>query len=59
MSEVSVSGGGARQGYGEAPPKYDDAIVKKFCVMAVVWGIVGLLVGVIAAAELAFPALNI
>ena len=58
MSEVSVSGGGARQGYDDAPPRYDDAIVKKFCVMAVVWGIVGMLVGVIAAAELAFPALN-
>ncbi len=38
--------------------KYDDAIVRKFCVMSVVWGIVGMLVGVIAAAELAFPAVN-
>ncbi|MBI5588264.1 MAG: cytochrome-c oxidase, cbb3-type subunit I [Deltaproteobacteria bacterium] len=38
--------------------QYDDAIVKKFCVMAVVWGIVGMLVGVIAAAQLAFPVLN-
>ena len=42
----------------EDVPKYDDAIIKKFCVMAVVWGIVGMLVGVIAAAQLAFPALN-
>ncbi|MEK7679696.1 MAG: cbb3-type cytochrome c oxidase subunit I, partial [Deltaproteobacteria bacterium] len=42
----------------EAIPKYNDTIVKKFCVMAVVWGIVGMLVGVIAAAQLAFPALN-
>jgi len=42
----------------EVAPKYDDAIVKKFCIMAVVWGIVGMLVGVIAAAELAFPGVN-
>lgn len=42
----------------EAVPRYDDAIVRKFCVMAVVWGIVGMLVGVIAAAQLAFPDLN-
>jgi cytochrome c oxidase cbb3-type subunit 1 len=42
----------------EATPDYDDAIVKKFCIMAVVWGIVGMLVGVIAAAELAYPAVN-
>ncbi len=42
----------------EVKPKYDDAIVKKFCIMAVVWGIVGMLVGVIAAAQLAFPAVN-
>jgi len=43
----------------EEAPRYDDAIVRKFCVMAVVWGIVGMLVGVIAAAQLAFPALNL
>ncbi|MBI1911966.1 MAG: cytochrome-c oxidase, cbb3-type subunit I [Deltaproteobacteria bacterium] len=42
----------------EAIPRYNDAVVKKFCIMAVVWGIVGMLVGVIAAAQLAFPALN-
>ena len=37
---------------------YDDEIVKKFAIMAVIWGIVGMLVGVIAAAQLAFPVLN-
>ena len=40
-------------------PRYDDAIVRKFCVMAVVWGIVGMLVGVLAAAQLAFPVMNL
>ncbi|HHL39229.1 MAG TPA: cytochrome-c oxidase, cbb3-type subunit I [Deltaproteobacteria bacterium] len=39
-------------------PKYNDEIVKKFAVMSVVWGIVGMLVGVLAAAQLAYPALN-
>ncbi|MBI5903375.1 MAG: cytochrome-c oxidase, cbb3-type subunit I [Deltaproteobacteria bacterium] len=43
----------------EAAPQYNDAIVRKFCVMAVVWGIVGMLVGVLAASELAFPFMNL
>ncbi|QNN24827.1 cytochrome-c oxidase, cbb3-type subunit I [Planctomycetales bacterium ZRK34] len=37
---------------------YDDAIVRKFTFMTVVWGVVAMLVGLIAAIELAFPALN-
>ncbi|MDP3678659.1 MAG: cbb3-type cytochrome c oxidase subunit I, partial [Methylotenera sp.] len=37
---------------------YDDYVIRKFTVMAVVWGVVGMLVGVIIAAQLAFPALN-
>ncbi|MBI5826918.1 MAG: cytochrome-c oxidase, cbb3-type subunit I [Deltaproteobacteria bacterium] len=43
----------------EPPPSYNDAVVRKFCVMAVVWGIVGMLVGVLAASELAFPFMNL
>ncbi|MEK6558324.1 MAG: cbb3-type cytochrome c oxidase subunit I, partial [Candidatus Margulisiibacteriota bacterium] len=43
----------------ETAPIYDDEIVKKFAIMAVIWGIVGMLVGVIAAAQLAFPVLNL
>ena len=43
----------------ETAPTYDDEIVKKFAIMAVIWGIVGMLVGVIAAAQLAFPVLNL
>ena len=42
----------------ETAPTYDDEIVKKFAIMAVIWGIVGMLVGVIAAAQLAFPVLE-
>ncbi|MDP1754790.1 MAG: cbb3-type cytochrome c oxidase subunit I, partial [Methylotenera sp.] len=37
---------------------YDDYVIRKFTVMAVVWGVVGMLVGVLIAAQLAFPALN-
>jgi cytochrome c oxidase cbb3-type subunit 1 len=40
------------------PPTYLDAVVKKFTVMAVVWAIVGMLVGLYLAAELAWPNLN-
>ncbi len=37
---------------------YNDKVVRQFAVMTVVWGIVGMLVGVLIAAQLAFPALN-
>lgn len=35
--------------------KYDNSIVKKFAYATVIWGIVGMLVGVIVALQLAFP----
>ena len=38
---------------------YDDAISRKFLLATVVWGIVGMLVGVIAALQLAAPAFNL
>jgi cytochrome c oxidase cbb3-type subunit 1 len=37
---------------------YNYRVVRQFSVMTVVWGIVGMLVGVIIAAQLAWPALN-
>ena len=37
---------------------YDDMPVRAFALMTVVWGIVGMLVGVVLAAQLAWPALN-
>lgn len=37
---------------------YNDKIVRQFTAMTVVWGIVGMLVGVIIAAQLYWPALN-
>lgn len=34
---------------------YDNTIVKKFAYATILWGVVGMLVGIIAAAQLAFP----
>ncbi|MCG8509298.1 MAG: cbb3-type cytochrome c oxidase subunit I, partial [Rhodospirillales bacterium] len=40
------------------PVVYDEEIVRKFVIAATFWGIVGFLVGVIIAAQLAWPVLN-
>jgi len=37
---------------------YNDRVVRQFTIATIVWGIVGMLVGVIIAAQLAWPALN-
>ena len=37
---------------------YNDRIVRQFALMTVVWGIVGMAVGVLIASQLLFPALN-
>ncbi len=39
-------------------PVYDDRTVRLFTIMSVIWGIVGMLVGVILAAQLAWPDLG-
>jgi cytochrome c oxidase cbb3-type subunit I len=39
-------------------PTYNYKVVRQFTVMTVVWGIVGMLVGVLIAAQMAWPALN-
>jgi cytochrome c oxidase cbb3-type subunit 1 len=52
MSSVSIEPGRA------STPRYDDVVVRQFALMTVVWGIVGMLVGVIIAAQLAWPELN-
>jgi cytochrome c oxidase cbb3-type subunit 1 len=41
-----------------APPQYHDRVILQFSVMTVVWGIVGMTVGVLLAAQLMFPVLN-
>lgn len=40
-------------------PIYNYKVVRQFAIMTVVWGIVGMLVGVVIAAQLAWPALNL
>jgi cytochrome c oxidase cbb3-type subunit 1 len=43
----------------ETQPTYNYKVVRQFAVMTVVWGIVGMLVGVIIAAQLVWPELNV
>ncbi|MCW5652875.1 cytochrome-c oxidase, cbb3-type subunit I [Hydrogenophaga sp.] len=38
---------------------YNDKVVRQFAIMTVVWGVIGMLVGVIIAAQLTWPALNL
>ena len=40
------------------PVVYNDTVVRQFAIMTVVWGVVGMLVGVIIAAQLTWPELN-
>jgi cytochrome c oxidase cbb3-type subunit I len=42
----------------QASDSYQDGVVRMFSVMTVVWGIVGMAVGLLIAAQLAWPALN-
>ncbi len=38
---------------------YNDKVIRQFSIMAVVWGVVGMLVGVIVASQLVWPELNL
>ena len=38
--------------------EYNYKVVRQFAIMTVIWGIVGMSVGVLIAAQLAWPALN-
>ena len=42
-----------------AHPSYNEHVVKQFVIAATFWGVVGFLVGVIIALQLAFPVLNL
>ncbi len=42
----------------EHTPIYNEKVVRQFAIMTVVWGVVGMLVGVVIAAQLYWPALN-
>jgi cytochrome c oxidase cbb3-type subunit 1 len=41
-----------------SPPVFNDKVIRQFSIMTVVWGIVGMAVGVLIAAQLAWPQLN-
>jgi cytochrome c oxidase cbb3-type subunit I len=43
----------------EQPPVYNYTVVRQFAIATVVWGIVGMLVGVFIAAQLIWPELNL
>jgi cytochrome c oxidase cbb3-type subunit 1 len=43
----------------QSPATYNYRVVRQFSVMTVIWGIVGMLVGVIIAAQLVWPELNV
>ena len=47
------------QGAATADAQYNYDIIKKFSIMALVWGVLGMLAGTYIAAELAFPFLNL
>ena len=55
MQEAGIKHMQSTQATGE---KYQDGVVRLFSVMTVVWGIVGMAVGLFIAAQLAWPALN-
>lgn len=38
--------------------EYNYKVVRQFAIMTVIWGIVGMSIGVLIAAQLAWPALN-
>ena len=40
------------------PPTYNDKVIRQFAMMTIVWGIVGMAVGVLIAAELIWPDLS-
>ncbi|WP_440995305.1 cytochrome-c oxidase, cbb3-type subunit I [Arhodomonas sp. SL1] len=42
----------------DATPAYNDKVVRQFAIATVVWGVVGMLVGVFIAAQMYWPALN-
>ena len=42
----------------DSQSSYNDKVVRQFAIMTVVWGVVGMLVGLVIAAQLIWPALN-
>jgi cytochrome c oxidase cbb3-type subunit 1 len=57
---AAVAGGAGHAAATDAvPAAYHDGVVRQFALMTVVWGIVGMLVGVLIAAQMLLPVLNL
>ncbi len=56
---LAFPGAGASGWSASRATTYNDKIVRQFAVMAVVWGVVSMLVGVFIAAQMAWPELNL
>jgi cytochrome c oxidase cbb3-type subunit 1 len=56
---AAVSAGSHNLNAAASAGTYNYTVVRQFAVMTVVWGIVGMLVGVIIAAQMAWPELNL
>jgi cytochrome c oxidase cbb3-type subunit 1 len=59
QAATAAIGAGHAASTDAAPATYHDGVVKQFALMTVVWGIVGMLVGVLIAAQMLIPALNL
>ncbi|MBU6437449.1 MAG: cbb3-type cytochrome c oxidase subunit I, partial [Betaproteobacteria bacterium] len=57
MSAIAASPGAAP--LAAVQSTYNDTVVRQFSIAAVVWGLVGMLVGVWIAAQLTWPELNL
>jgi cytochrome c oxidase cbb3-type subunit 1 len=58
MSHDTASTAAAAAHAADIAPIYNDTVVRQFTIMTIVWGVVGMLVGVVIAAQLLWPALN-
>lgn len=58
LAETNTSAQASTSDVGQLEIQYDDGIVRKFVLATLFWGFVGMLVGVIAAIQLAYPDAN-
>ncbi|WP_140986557.1 cytochrome-c oxidase, cbb3-type subunit I [Asticcacaulis tiandongensis] len=64
MTDIAVTSGGGSQptqatAAGLPKPRYNDTLIKYFTIATLFWGIAGFLVGILIAAQMAFPQLNL
>jgi len=63
MTDLAVTDGGASQPIAatgaSARPRYNDTLIKYFTIATLFWGVAGFSVGILIAAQMAFPHLNL